>query len=448
MQTCISRHHTSRLTLVGTHMGAKVAKAVLMSAAAGKLTPEIVGEALMSSSTIRGHVQREAVRLLVVRISMRTPQKLQWLLNLIGDYAGSLSATDTMSSLAKRSLFYQVTSFGLHGSVASAITTAALQFGMTTCTLLTSNVALWRDQDKRMSLRQYRYELLTSLYASVGTVAGGAAGAAVGSLVMPGIGTAFGSVLCSVGGGYVPGYLRDRKGPDDCRRQQAAALRCFTPLQMNETKDGAVLMSIEELTEAPPIAPLRKAAQVSKKPKAMQELRDIGDTDARDGNAAKATKVGSGKDDADVDDEVVWLDFIRSKTPATISLMESSTDTKMSVDGEDGSQAQLMRSCLRFSPSLAVLSKKEGIRGDCGNGMKPSVTSSQEADSASADASMITSLSSAHSSFCDVVDAEVLATTAERIEGRAKHVTASTADELREELEKCGGDSDVLLLFA
>ncbi|CAG9577775.1 conserved hypothetical protein [Leishmania major strain Friedlin] len=448
MQTCISRHHTSKLTLVGTYVGSKVAKAVLMSAATGKLTPEIVGEALMSSSTIRGHVQREAVRLLVVRISMRAPQQLQWLLNLIGDCAGSLSATDALSSLAKRSLFYQVTSFGLHGSAASAITTAALQIGMTTCTLLTSNAALWRDQDNRMSLRQYRYELLTSLYTSVGTVAGGAAGAAAGSMIMPGIGTAFGSVLCSVGGGYVPGYLRDKKGPDDRRRQQATALRRFTPLRMHDTPDGAVFMSMEQLAETPPIAPASAATQVSEAPKTLQELQNTGDTGAREGGAAKATKVDSENGDAEVGDEPVWLDFVRTETPATISLTESSADTKASVDGEDGSQAPLMRSCLRFSPSLAVLSKKGSFHCDCSSGMQSGGTSFQEADAVSADAATITSLSSAPSSFCDAVDAETATTAAERFEGRAKCVTASTAEELQRELEKCGGDSDVLFLFA
>ncbi|KAG5473422.1 hypothetical protein LSCM4_03488 [Leishmania orientalis] len=448
MQTCISRHHTSRLTLVGTCLGTKVAKAVLMSAAAGRLTPEILGEALISSSTIRGHVQRESVRLLVVRVSMRTPRQLQWLLHLIGDCAGGLSATDALSSLAKRSLFYQVASFGLHGSVASAITTAALHVGITTCTLLTSNVSLWRDEDSRMSLRQYRYEVLTSLYASVGTVAGGAAGAAVGSMVMPGIGTAFGSVLCSVGGGYLPGYLRDKKGPDDRRRQQAVSLRRFTPLRMRDTADGTVLMSMEELTETPSITPALTAAEVSAAPELTQPLQHASGTGAEDGSAGKAAGVDAEQDVTEGEDEVVWLDFVRSKEPAAIALAASSTDSTAKNNGEDGSQESLMRSCLQFSPSLAILSQRRSMHGGCGDATQSSGASSHETDDVSVEAATITSLSSALSSFSDAVDALTETTTVERFEGCAKYVAASTAEEFQKELEKCGGENDVLFLFA
>ncbi|AIN99996.1 hypothetical protein LPMP_290460 [Leishmania panamensis] len=442
MQTCISRHHTSKLTLIGTCVGAKVAKAVLMSAAAGKLTPEIVGEALISSSTIRGHVQREAMRLLVVRVSMRTPRQLQWLLHIIGDCAGGLSATDALSSLAKRSLFYQVTSFGLHGSAASAITTAALQVGITTCTLLTSNAAFWRDRDSRMSLRQYRYELLTSLYTSVGTVAGGAVGAALGSMVIPGIGTAFGSVLCSVGGGYVPGYLRDKKGPDDRRRQQAVSLRRFIPLQMRDASEDTVFMSVEELTETPPIAPETTA---------VQPLQDHSSTDAGNDGASKATVVDAeegGAEEEEDEDEVVWLDFVRSKTPATIVPTEPSTDTAAHADGEDGNQTALMRSCLRFSPSLAVLSQRGSIRAGCDGSMHSCGASSYETDASGAETSTIVSLSSGRSLCSDAADAVTATTAAERFEGRARYVTASGVEELQQELEKCGGENDVLFLFA
>ncbi|KAG5473705.1 hypothetical protein LSCM1_04334 [Leishmania martiniquensis] len=448
MQSCISRHHTSRLTLVGTCLGTKVTKAVLMSAAAGRLTPEILGEALVSSSTIRGHVQREAVRLLVVRVSMRTPRQLQWLLHLIGDCAGGLSATDALSSLAKRSLFYQVTSFGLHGSVASAITTAALHIGITTCTLLTSNVALWRDEESRMSLRQYRYEVLTSLYASVGTVAGGAAGAAVGSMVMPGIGTAFGSVLCSVGGGYLPGYLRDNNGPDDRRRRQAVALRRFTPLRMCDTPEGAVLMSTEELTETPLIAPALAGEEVGAAPESTRQLQHTSDAGDDDGSAFEATLADAEKSGAEGEEEVVWLDFVRSKTPAAVALTALPTDTAASSNGEDGGEGSLMRSCLQFSPSLAILSHRRSINCGHDDAAQLSGASSHEAEGASVEVATITSLSSALSSFSDAADALTEATAVERFEGCAKYVTASTAEEFQKELEKCGGENDVLFLFA
>ncbi|KAK7195523.1 hypothetical protein NESM_000480300 [Novymonas esmeraldas] len=410
MQACISRSVAAQLTLVGTRVGAKVAKAVLMSAAAGRLTPEIVGEALMSSSTVRGHVQREAVRLLVVRVSMRTPGHLQWLLHLIGDCVGGLSASDALSSLTRRSLFYQVTSFGMRGSAASAITTAALQVGVTTCTLLTSNAAFWGDRDRRMSLRQYRYEVLTSLYTSVGTVAGGAAGAAVGSMVMPGIGTAFGSVLASVGGGYVPGYIRARKGPDDRRRQQASELRGYTPLRMYDTPEGAVMMSAEELAEETP--------------------------------AALPTPAGA---------DFVLLDFVRPNTPAAAASDAAGLTASAEDSDEGGSEATLMRSCVRFSPALARLSH-EGAASGAGDGLTcAGATAALDADGEAA-VSSITSLASTVSlrggDVADTQTATQPAASTERFRGTATYVTACTADELECELEKCGGEDDVLFVFA
>lgn len=451
MLPCISRHQTSRLTLVGTRVGTKVAKTVLMSAAAGKLTPEIVGEALMSSSTVRGHVQREAMRLIVVRVSMQAPRQLQWLVHLIGDYAGGLSATDALSALTKRSLFYQVTSFGMRGSAASAIATAALQLGVTTCTLFTSNAAFWRDRDSRMSLRQYRYELLTSLFTSAGTVAGGAAGAAVGSMVMPGIGTAFGSVLCSVGGGYVPGYMRDKKGPDDRRRQQAVALRRYGALRMCDTPEGAVLMSAEELVETPPIAPPSAAAAAVTATAAPPRMFSASEESASD----SATQL---EVEASVE-EVVWLDFVRADTPAVIAVGTSASvasvaDLLEDADEEEsgdaaGSHTALMRSSIRLSPALALRSQHGGAAksvAGSGTGLSSSAVS-EVAVAAAGDVASLSSISSAASSLSSS-SGSVAEGNAQRFEGRAMYLTAATEAEMQEKLDRCCGEDEMLFVFA
>ncbi|KAG5490510.1 hypothetical protein JKF63_00630 [Porcisia hertigi] len=450
MQTCISRHPTAKLTLVGTRLGAKVAKAVMLSLATAKLTPGILGESLISSSTIRSRVQQEAVRLLIVRVSMRTPRQLQWLLHLIGSYTGALSATDALSSLAKHSLLYQVASFGLRGTVASAITTAALQVSFNTCTLLTSNAAFWRNRDSRMSLRQYRYELLTSLYTSFGTVAGGAAGAAVGSMVMPGIGTALGSVFCSVGGGYVPGYLREKGGPDDCCRKQAAALRCFTPLRMLDTADGDVLMSVEDLVEkAHTLTPSGRVLR-RRSPKGTSPIKDAGGADGEGSGEEQATEVNDGRSDAEGQDEVVWLDFARAETPPGAMSKDDAVDTAANAGGEDGDSASSMHTSLRYSPSLALFSHRRLFEGGHGEVTPSSIRAApQDTGALGSGASATASLSSTSSSWSDASDAATATTSSTaRFEGRAKYVTASTTEELQEQLDKCGGESDVLFLFA
>lgn len=447
MKQCISRHPSAQLTLLGTRIGAKAAKAVLMSAAAGRLTPEILSEALQSSSTIRGHVQREAVKLLVVRVGLRTPQQLQWLVRLVGDCVGGLSLTGAITSLTQRSLLYQVANFGLRGSAASAITTAAVQVGLTTCTLVTTNAAFWRRGDHKMTIRQYRYELLTSVYTGMGSIAGGAAGAAVGSLVMPGVGTAFGSVLCSVGGGYVPGYLRDKRGPDDRRRQQAVALRAYAPLRMQDTQDGAVLMYKEELREMTAVE--REAVAPASVGESAAGLSISPSSEAESVSSADEVNTEEG--------EVVWLDFVRATTPTHESNSQSASEapaaashvsslasvsTSLSVESESGSEHAShlkdgsageagVRSFLRFSPAAEVPSQ---------NTEAPT-------------------LLSAASSFADLDDgsegrqgrptsAATARSRVERFQGHAKYITVSTVEELEAEVAKFGGEDDLMLVFA
>ncbi|KPA80331.1 putative mitochondrial mitochondrial carrier protein [Leptomonas pyrrhocoris] len=466
MQQCIARHPSAQLTLLGTRIGAKVAKAVLMSVAAGRLTPEVLSEALQSSSTVRGHVQREAVKLLVVRVSMRTPQQLQWLLQLVGDCLGGLSLTGAISSLTQRSLMYQVANFGMRGSAASAITTAAVQIGLTTCTLVTTNAAFWRKGDHKMSMQQYRYELLTSFYTGVGSVAGGAAGAAAGSMVMPGLGTAFGSVLCSVGVGYVPGYLRDKRGPDDRRRQQAMELQQYTPLRMLDTHEEAVLMYKEELVEtvaatcttttaataaanitAHAVAPTTSAAPASSNPAEPSQPA-----------STEVKSASSEEDAAEEEGEVVWLDLVRATIPSSTTAAPASfTSTAGHTEERAGSHATSpasasasswdgvgeearlregttgMRSFLRFSPSFGL------------------PTSAREAVDGHAEAAVL----SVSSSVDDVVEGTAGAGGAggegdctERFQGHAKYISVATAEELEAAVAKFGGEDDLMLVFA
>ncbi|KPI88759.1 hypothetical protein ABL78_2138 [Leptomonas seymouri] len=324
MHRCASRHPSAQITLLGSRIGAKVVKATLMSAAAGRLTPEILSEALQSSSTIRSHIQREAVKILVVRISMLSPQQLQWLLRLIGDYLGGLSLTGAISSLTKRSLLYQITNFGVRGCAASAITTAAVQVGLTTCTLVTTNAVFWKKGDHKMSMRQYRYELLTSFYTGVGSVAGSAAGAAVGSMAMPGVGTALGSVLGSVGVGYVPGSLRNEKGPDDRRRQQASALQQYTPLRMQDTCEGAVLMYNEELAEVPAAASTVDTAGASTS-RTSGVSSSLDPAKLPQSASMDVESVGSDIEGGAEAEEVVWLDFVGSESPSPTTVAPAPT---------------------------------------------------------------------------------------------------------------------------
>jgi hypothetical protein len=478
MQQCISRHPSTQLTLLGARVGAKAAKAVLMSVAAGRLTPEILSEALQSSSTVRGHVQREAVKLLVVRVSLRTPQQLQWLLRLVGDYVGGASLTGAISSLTQRSLRYQITNFGLRGSAASAITTAAVQIGLTTCTLVTTNAAFWRKGDQKMSLQQYRYELLTSVYTGAGSVAGGAAGAALGSMVLPGVGTALGSVLCSVGVGYVPGYLRDGRGPDDRRRQQARELGTYTPLRMHDTAYGAVLMYKEELVEtaagAATATTTTTTAVASVAPSFVGSagLSAVASTDVDSRSSSSDGRADEG--------EVVWLDFERATVPAVCP----SSQPAMNTTAEEGGEAALATSHTTDATSASELSREcsdmdDGRLKNASTGVSSFLRFSPPSTTCAAHThvgprSEAAEELSAASSYADlgevveegqrrgsgaVVGASVTASSAEgegrgssdrieRFEGYAKYITVTTDDALEAEVAHFGGEDDLVLVFA
>lgn len=472
MQLGISRRPSAQLTLLGTRIGAKVAKAVLMSVAAGRLTPEILSEALQSSSTIRGHVQREAVKLLVVRLSLRSPQQLQWLLRLVGDCVGGLSLTGAIASLTQRSLLYQVANFGLRGSAASAITTTAVQVGLTTCTLVTTNAAFWRKGDQKMSMQQYRYELLTSFCTGVGSVAGGAVGAAVGSMVVPGVGTAFGSVLCSVGGGYIPGYLRDKKGPDDRRRQQAQALRQYTPLRMQDIENGAVLMYKEELIESDAAATAANAnATATTVTRSSAVLPSVHPVDFTDSPSTDAESFSSSEEVNAEEGEIVYLDFVRN-TPATpeTPAAESTTSPTSSAQVEENresSSASHPANTISGPASASCESldrSEEGLREQETAGMRsflcfrPSTSARSPHSASVARQSEVAPLSVA-SSFADldgddegpelaVTGEATVSHRTERFQGYAKCITVSTEDELEAEVARFGGEDDMILVFA
>lgn len=280
------------VSLIGIRVGSTVAKAVLSTAVAGQLRPEVIGEAILSSSSIRSHVQVETLHIIALRLSGRVPRHLHWLLHIVTEYLHRRSSGEALRSLSERTLRYHVTAFGLRGMTASAIAAAAVQLSIATCYLATSNArAYWcrhrrhpnnhtpsalcakdglnkegpdnnepfghaasscfprrrcRCCHSRMSVSQYRYDAMTVLYSALMTVVGSGVGAALGSMVLPGFGTALGSIVCSSGCGLLPSYVRREGGPDHVARRQSRQLADVPALRVVEEKDDVVEMSYAE----------------------------------------------------------------------------------------------------------------------------------------------------------------------------------------------------------
>lgn len=223
---------STRLTLIGARVGSAVAESLCAAALTGKLSPQVLGEAIVSSNSVRSHVQTEVLRLVAVRISMQCPTRLEWLVHLVMEYLSSQSGAGAISALGRRTILYHVASFGLRGTVASAVAAAAVQASMQSCHVVTSRVI--GPRANRISLAQYRYNLVSTTASAMGTILGGGIGAAIGTAAMPGFGTALGSVICSLCGGMLPSYWRDSRGPDDRRRRHLKELAAAPPMQMRD----------------------------------------------------------------------------------------------------------------------------------------------------------------------------------------------------------------------
>lgn len=309
---------TTALIFVGTKVGNAALKAACTAAVTGRLTPEILGEALVSSSSMRAHLQAEAVQFVALRVSLRSPRAIAWFVELLSEAAakgtaagGGVGGDAALKVLGGRAMRYQITSFGLNGTVASALTALAVQAGMVSCRLVTSNVQpllsparlrriagqrrerrrrreanaitagdsetgraakarlaeaderearrlAWENETTGMSLAQYRYLITTAALSSAGTVLGSGVGAAVGTCVLPGFGTVVGSIVGSVSVAYLPSYLRSSRGPDDRKKAQVAALKRFEPLLAVDHGDGFV-----ELLESPTATAAAKGAGAS-----------------------------------------------------------------------------------------------------------------------------------------------------------------------------------------
>ncbi|KEG14911.1 hypothetical protein DQ04_00261100 [Trypanosoma grayi] len=148
---------------------------------------------------------------------------------------GAVSVT---SLLAKQSLSRQVIAVGLHANAASALAATTVQIGIHTCVLLQRGVT--RPELSELARQQFWYDATTALTVGGASIVGGGCGAVVGGLLLPGVGTALGSLAGSLGGGFLP-YMLRCTGPEVQRRRELQELSryCETerPLQIAES-DG------------------------------------------------------------------------------------------------------------------------------------------------------------------------------------------------------------------
>ncbi|RNF09134.1 hypothetical protein TraAM80_02393 [Trypanosoma rangeli] len=233
-----------------------VGRATLRSVAAVRLAGSyshlLFGEVIASHAALSGRAQVEAFLFLLSHAPVSLPHKLVWATQLLPRLLakcapGNVGSTTTATSwLAKQSILTQVKTIGIHGSAVSALSSTAVQLGFQGCVLLKRSL-----KGREVASQQFCYDAVTTLASGAASVVGGSCGAIIGALILPGVGTALGALVGSLGCSFVPYALR-RDGPEDRRermRQVSAECNNFGKTMdviEDEEADWLLLVECEE----------------------------------------------------------------------------------------------------------------------------------------------------------------------------------------------------------
>ncbi|KAH9598997.1 hypothetical protein LSM04_005515 [Trypanosoma melophagium] len=170
----------------------------------GVLSPLLLGDAIAGHVALCGRAQVEALLFLAARLAVHSPRCLSVRIERAAGGGGAAAW------IARQPLGRQVAAVGLYGTAAPAIATAAVQLTVYTAALAARVAA--RPTAAPLATRQFCHDAATVVAAGGASIVAGSCGAVIGGLLLPGVGTALGSLVGSIGGGYLP-YLLRSSGP-------------------------------------------------------------------------------------------------------------------------------------------------------------------------------------------------------------------------------------------
>ncbi|ORC90101.1 uncharacterized protein TM35_000091510 [Trypanosoma theileri] len=170
----------------------------------GVLSPLLLGDAIAGHVALCGRAQMEALLFVSARLAVHSPRCLALLLERAAGGGGAAAW------IARQPLGRQVMAVGLCGTAAPAAATAAVQLSVYAAALAARVAA--RPAAAALATRQFCHDATTVVAAGGASIVAGGCGAVIGGLLLPGVGTVLGSLVGSIGGGYLP-YLLRSSGP-------------------------------------------------------------------------------------------------------------------------------------------------------------------------------------------------------------------------------------------
>ena len=193
----------SAIKVYTVDLGCKVSKSLVSSMVGSSVLTSALGSEIAAAATLTSAAQAQAIGLLALRIPLSVAGRIAGngpttarLIKLINAYASRNA--HAVAQMAAMSPVAQVATLGVKGSIIGAIATAAVQ----------ESVAVAYYCHGGGTFDVLVHQTATIGMGAASTVGGGTIGAAVGCLVMPGLGTAFGSLVGGYLGSMVPFYSR------------------------------------------------------------------------------------------------------------------------------------------------------------------------------------------------------------------------------------------------
>ncbi|ESL06072.1 hypothetical protein TRSC58_06259 [Trypanosoma rangeli SC58] len=213
--------------VVFVSVGRATVRSIAAVRLAGCYSHLLFGKVIASHAALSGRAQAEAFLFILLHVPVYLPRNVVWTTELLARLLarctpGNVGSTTTATSwLARQSILTQVKTIGIHGSAVSALSSTAVQLGFHGCVFLKRSF-----KDRERASQQFCYDAVTTLASGAASVVGGSCGAVLGALILPGVGTALGALVGSLGFSFVPYALRC-DGPEDRReRMRQTFLEC------------------------------------------------------------------------------------------------------------------------------------------------------------------------------------------------------------------------------